>query len=71
MLVYNLIKSSDNSLKISGKLWQLSRDESTVNNIGSIIDFVDDNTYVAFKLKEKKADQTGSNDTTNDEIMVP
>lgn len=44
MPVYNLIKSSDNSLKISGKLWQFSRDESTVNNFGSIIDFVDDNT---------------------------
>ena len=71
MSVYNLIKSSDNSLKMSGKLWQFSRDESTVNNVGNIIDFVYDNTYVAFKLKVKKADQTGSNDTKNDEIMVP
>ena len=71
MSVYNLIKSSDNSLKMSGKLWQFSRDESTVNNVGNIIDFVYDNTSVAFKLKVKKADQTGSNDTKNDEIMVP
>ena len=65
MPVYKLIKSSDNYLEIS------SREESTVNNVGNIIDFVYDNTYVAFKLKVKKADQTGSNDTKNDEIMVP
>ena len=71
MPVYKLIKSNDNYLEISGKLWQFSRDESTVNNVGNIIDFVYDNTYVAFKLKVKKADQTGSNDTKNDEIMVP
>lgn len=71
MPVYKLIKSSDNYLEISRKLWQFSRDESTVNNVGNIIDFVYDNTYVAFKLKVKKADQTGSNDTKNDEIMVP
>lgn len=71
MPVYKLIKSSDNYLEISGKLWQFSREESTVNNVGNIIYFVYDNTYVAFKLKVKKADQTGSNDTKNDEIMVP
>ena len=50
--MYNLIEYSDAYSKISGILWQDYRDEPTLDNNGSITDFLDDNSNSAsFKFK--------------------
>ena len=52
-------------------MWQYSRDESSLDNNGNIIDIRDDNNNSAsFKCKQKMAGQTGSGGTRDVEVMV-
>ena len=53
MPIYDLIEWSDNYSKISGSLWQHSRDEQASDNNGDIINFADNNTTDSFTFKEK------------------
>ena len=69
--MYNLIEYSDAYSKISGILWQDYRDEPTLDNNGSITDFLDDNSNSAsFKFKQKITGQVGNGGTKDLEIMV-
>ena len=71
MPMYNLIKYIDNHSKTSGILWQYYRVEPAVDD-DAITDFTEANTIIDwFKIKKKVTGQTGSNGTTNTEIMVP
>ena len=55
MPVYNLLKYSDNYLKISRILWQYCRNEPAVNDNGGIIDFTADNSETdSSKIKKKQ-----------------
>ena len=55
MPVYNLLKYSDNYLKISRILWQYCRNEPAVNDNDGIIDFTADNSETdSSKIKKKQ-----------------
>ena len=71
MLVYNLIKYSDNYSKTSGILWQYCRDELAVDNNDAIVNFVENNTTSSFKLNEKITGHIDDNGIKDVEIMVP
>ena len=74
MPMYNLIEYSDNYKKMSGILFQYSRDEpaKTINNSNiEFVDFTDANLTDSFNLKMKLTGQTGDNGSKNVEIMVP
>ena len=50
--IYNLIECSDVYLKTSGSVWQHYRDEPTLDNNNSIIDFpANNNNDISFKSK--------------------
>ena len=63
MLMYNIIKYSDNYLKSSGGFWQYYRNESALINI-TVDNFPD--VSASFKFKQK----TGNDGTKHVEIMV-
>ena len=63
MLIYNLIKYSDNYSKAPGSLWQYNRDEAALNDNGFIIDFGADNESASFNFKQEIIDQTGNDGT--------
>ena len=71
MLMYNLIKYSDNYSKTSGSLWQYYRDKPALNNDGVNADFPDDNDTASFKLKQKITGQKGNDLIKDVQIMVP
>ena len=72
MLMYNLIKYSDNYSKTSGSLWQYCREIPAVNNADNIIDFTNTNPTDLFKFKTKIKGQTNNDGRIDDiEIMIP
>ena len=72
MSMYNLREYIDNHSKTLGSLWQYHRDESPLNNAGSINDFPDaDNYNTSFKFKQKIAGPTENDGTKDVKIMVP
>ena len=55
----------------SGRLWQNYRDEPALKDNGNIIYFSnDDNSNISFIFKQQIIEQTGKNDTKDEEIMV-
>ena len=71
MPMYNLIEYSDNYAKITGSLWQYSKDIPTRNDNNKITVFTRNNLTDSFKFKVKFTDQTGISGTKDVEIMVP
>ena len=72
MSMYKLIEYSDNYLNTSGSLWQYYRDEPSLNNAGTVVDFTGANhSSKSFKYKQKITGEIGANGTKNVEIMVP
>ena len=71
MPMYNLLDYSDNYLKTAGSLCQYYRNEPSLNNDDSVINFGDNNTSVLFKYEEKIIYQTGGFGPKGVEILVP
>ena len=71
MPMYNLIEYSDKYSKISGNLWQYSKDITAVDNNNAIVNFTNNNLTDSFNFKVKMTCQTGNNGTQNVELMVP
>ena len=69
--MYNSIEYRDNYLKISGSLWQYTKDIPAVYNNNAIVDFTNNNLTDSFNFKVKMTGQTGDKGTKNVEIMVP
>ena len=65
MLMYNLIKYSDNHSKASGISWQYCKDELALVDVNKIIaDFTEANAITdSFKIEEKITRKTGDNST--------
>ena len=61
--MYNLKEYSDNDSKTSGTLWKCYRDKQRLNNLGVIVDFVDNNIYALFKFRENVTYKTCNNGT--------
>ena len=61
--MYNLKEYSDNDSKTSGTLWKCYRDKQRLNNLGVIVDFVDNNIYALFKFRENITYKTCNNGT--------
>ena len=75
MLMYNLIKYSDNYSKTYGSLWQYCKDIPTANNNGDIVDFNGTNATDSFNFKTKITGQTNNdgeinNVENNDSIKI-
>ena len=71
MPMYNLIEYRENYSKISGSLWQYSKDIPAVDNNNATVNFTENNLTDSFNFKVKMAGQTGHDGTRNVEIMVP
>ena len=69
MPMCNLTEYSDHYSKTSGSLWQYY--SPSLNNVGIVIDFADNNKSVLFKFKQKLTGQTGAGSIKYVEIMVP
>ena len=71
MLMFNLIKCSENYSKTSGILWQYCKDIPAVDNNTAIVNFGENNSTDSFNFKTKSTGQTGDDLTRNVEIMAP
>ena len=71
MPLYNLIQYSDNYPKTSGSLWQYYRDEPTLTDAGTIINFDAADNSALLKCKQKITGVTDDDGTKNVEIKVP
>ena len=71
MPMYNLIEYSDNYAKITGSLWQYSKDIPARNDNNEIVVFARNNLTDSFNFNVKFTGQTGNNGTKDVEIMVP
>ena len=71
--MYNLIKYSYNYSKTSEISWKYCNNKLDLDASNAIIDFANANHAIpdSFKIKEKTAGKTGSNDRTDVEVMVP
>ena len=65
----NLIEYSNNYSNTSGSLWQYYRDETALNNDGTLANFP--GKSASFKFKQKRAGSAGGDGTKKVEIMVP
>ena len=67
LLMYNLMKYSDNYSKTSRSLWQYCKETPAIDNN----DFNGTNVTNSFNFKTKITGQTNNNGIINVEIMVP
>ena len=70
IIIYNLIKYSDNYSKTSGSLWQYCQDILAVDNNNAIVNFAENNLTDSFTFKAKMTGQTGDDGIKSVEIMV-
>ena len=71
MPMYNLREYSDNYAKITGSLWQYSKEIPARDNNDEIVIFRGNNATDSFNFKEKFTGQTDEDGTKGVEIMVP
>ena len=65
----NLIEYSNNYSKTSGSLWQYYRDETALNNDGTLANIPGNSA--SFKFKQKMTGSGGDDGTKKVGIMVP
>ena len=72
MPICNFTEYSDNHSKTSGSLFQYYSGKPAIDANGNIIEFTNANAITnSFKLKERKTEKTGNDDTKDFEILVP